>query len=177
VLKRTATVTALAGSVVLGLAGVAHASPPAYHLPEVAWVHDVDAGPNSATLHAKYRCWGGNVGTHLWVSLKQGGGIKGDPNALAQQEGTSAMANAWYDSHPTRVICNGTWQLQKFTVNRELANPQNPSHPAAWKPLKNGPAFLQFCLFDSTADPTGADPNKGFGYLYEYVPVQIEHDD
>jgi hypothetical protein len=180
VLKRVATVTALAGSVVLGLAGVANACPPstAYHAPEVAWVHHVDAGPDSATLLAKYRCWGGNEGTHLWVSLKQGGGIKGDPNALAQQEGTSTLADAWYDSHPEGVVvCNAKWQVQEFTVNRELANPKNTAHPGDWNSLKKGHAFLQFCLFDSTGNPMGADPTKGFGYLYQYVGVHTQHHD
>lgn len=179
-LKRAATVTALAGSVVLGLAGVANACPPstAYHTPEVAWVHDVDAGPDSATLLAKYRCWGGNEGTHLWVSLKQGGGITGDPAALAQQEGTSALADAWYDSHPEGVVvCNAKWQVQEFTVNRELANPENTAHPGDWNSLKKGHAFLQFCLFDSTGDPAGMDLSKGFGYLYKYVGVHTQHHD
>src|SRR4051794_22358192 len=83
------------------------AAPTTYRNPQVAWVHNVKAGPDSATLVAKYRCWSGDEGTHLWVSLKQGGGIKGSADELAAQEGTSALAASWYDSHPESVHCNG----------------------------------------------------------------------
>ena len=87
-------------------------------------------------------------------------------------EGTSALADAWYDSHPMGLTCNGKFQNQEFTIWREGANAENPSHPAAWNPLKAGDAFLQFCLFDSTAMDAGPDnPDQGFGYLYEYVRV------
>jgi hypothetical protein len=155
-----------------GPAAAAGASQPDYANPQVEWVHNVKATPDSATLIAKYRCWGGNEGTHLWVSLKQGGGITGQPaDELAQQEGTSGLAASWYDSHPDGVVCDGTWQIQHFTVYRELGIPGY--HPDAWEPLVAGPAFLQFCLFDSTAEEgPDADLSHGFGYLYTYVPVK-----
>ena len=144
----------------------------AYDNPQVAWVHNVKATADSATLLAKYRCWGGNEGTHLWVSLKQGGGIVGSPDDLAAQEGTSAIADSWYDSHPEGVVCNGQWQIQHFTVNRELAI---PGFHGDWSSLLSGPAFLQFCLFDSTAESgPDADLSHGFGYLYSFVPVKAK---
>jgi len=151
----------------------AQAAQVTYSNPKVAWVHNVKATADSATLVAKYRCSGGDEGTHLWVSLKQGGGITGSADDLAAQEGTSGLAASWYDSHPEGVHCNGHWQVQRFTVNREMGIPGY--HPAPWKSLQKGPAFLQFCLFDSTA-PSGpdADPNKGFGYLYDWVKVKAK---
>jgi len=164
-------VAALAVAPLLAMAAPAYASDADYHNPMVRWVREVKATNNSATLIANYRCYGGNEGTHLWVSLKQGGGIVGDPNALAAQEGTSMIARSWYDSHPEGVICNGTWITQRFTVNREMGFPDSP-HPQPWEPLWTGDAFLQFCLFDNTADPTGEDLSHGFGYLYEYVHVR-----
>ena len=144
-----------------------------YSAPQVAWVHNVKANGDSATLNAKYRCWGGDEGTHLWVSLKQGGGITGSAEDLAAQQGTSALAESWYDSHPDGVVCNGRWQIQRFTVHRAMGIPGY--HPAAWAPLQDGPAFLQFCLFDSTAEAgPDADPNQGFGYLYDWVNVKAK---
>jgi len=152
---------------VLFSAAPAHAAQAAYANPEVEWVHNVKATADSATLFAKYRCWGGDEGTHLWVSLKQGGGISGPADELAAQEGTSGIAASWYDSHPESVVCNGTWQIQEFTAYREMGIPGY--HPEAWESLVAGPAFLQFCLFDSTATE---DLSRGFGYLYSYVPVK-----
>ena len=154
-------------AVVAGGTASAQAAQVDYADPQVAWVHNVKATADSATLIAKYRCWGGNEGTHLWVSLKQGGGISGPADELAAQEGTSAIAASWYDSHPEGVVCNGTWQIQQFTVYREMGIPGY--HPEAWESLVAGPAFLQFCLFDSTATE---DLSRGFGYLYSYVPVK-----
>jgi hypothetical protein len=170
----TRIVVAVAVSVpaVLGLAGTSQAAQSDYSNPQVEWVHNVKATTDSATLLAKYRCWGGNEGTHLWVSLKQGGGITGQPaDELAQQEGTSGIAASWYDSHPEGVVCDGRWQIQQFTIYREPGIPGY--HPADWEPLVAGPAFLQFCLFDSTAEAgPDADLSHGFGYLYSYVPVK-----
>ncbi|MDQ2750232.1 MAG: hypothetical protein M3Y44_12020 [Actinomycetota bacterium] len=142
-----------------------------YHSPEVAWAGHVQAHGGSATVLAKYRCWGGNENTHLWVSLKQGGGIEGKTAAeLAQLEGTSALARAWYDTNvvdPAKVTinCNGRWHVHEYTVAREKGT------------LERGSAFLQFCLFDSTADPTGQDLSYGFAYKYILVNVHKHHHD
>ena len=171
-LKSLAITAAATIAVVAGGTATAQAAQVDYANPQVAWVHNVKATDDSATLLAKYRCWGGNEGTHLWVSLKQGGGIAGSPDELAAQEGTSAIAASWYDSHPEGVVCDGTWQIQQFTVYREMGIPGY--HPDAWEPLVAGPAFLQFCLFDSTAEAgPDADLSHGFGYLYSYVPVKV----
>jgi hypothetical protein len=71
------------------------AQPSTYHNPQVAWVRDAHARGGTASVLAKYRCWGGNQNTHLWVSLKQGGGITGKTaQELSQMEGTSAIAAA-----------------------------------------------------------------------------------
>ncbi len=170
----TKAIAALALAAPLALAGGATSAQAAkveYAQPEVAWVHNVKADGDSATLNAKYRCWGGK-GAHLWVSLKQGGGITGKPaEELAAMEGTSALAASWYDARPEDVVCDGKWQIQRFTVQRHgaVAFP-GYEHPA-WERLVSGTAFLQFCLYDSTA--TGEPGStQGFGYLYSLVPVK-----
>ncbi|RZS89602.1 hypothetical protein EV189_1370 [Motilibacter rhizosphaerae] len=169
-LGRKALATLAAPAALAAVATPAHAAEPTYRPPEVQWVHTVHATADSATLRARYRCYGGNEGTHLWVSLKQGGGIQGDAMALAMQEGTSAIAASWYDSHPDQVVCNGRFNTLTYTVNREHGIPGY--HPDDWAPLQKGPAFLQFCLFDSTAAEAGPDnTDQGFGYLYTWVQV------
>ncbi len=136
-----------------------------YHPPRVLWVGHVNAKGGKATLWAVYRCWGGNENTHLWVSIKQGGGIKGKTaKQLSRMEGTSAIARAWYDTNVVNprlvtINCNGKWQVHKYTVARER------------RTLYRGKAFMQFCLFDSHADPTGQDLSKGFAYKYSILRV------
>jgi hypothetical protein len=135
----------------------------------VAWVKQVQATGDQATVLAKYRCYGGDEGTHLWVSLKQGGDIdKYSAKKLANMEGTSALARSWYDTNvvdPSTVTltCDGTWQVQRYTLGREKGT------------LVKGRAFLQFCLFDSTADPTGQDLSYGFAYKYKFVHVTSDN--
>src|SRR3954463_1657835 len=88
-----------------------------YHRPQVAFVGHARAHHGRARVLAVYRCWGGNRGTHLWVSLKQGGGIEGKTaKELSQMEGTSQIARAWYDTNPVSprqvtINCDGTWQV------------------------------------------------------------------
>jgi hypothetical protein len=136
-----------------------------YHPPQVAFVGHARASGGKASVLAVYRCWGGNEGTHLWVSLKQGGGIKGKSLAkLSQMEGTSKIARAWYDTNvvdPAEVTinCNGKWQVHRYTVAREKGT------------LRAGRAFMQFCLFDSHSDPEGDNPDKGFAFKYDLLRV------
>jgi hypothetical protein len=155
----------------VGVAGqtAAHADARAragYHHPKVAFVGHARALPGGrAQVLAVYRCWGGNQGTHLWVSLKQGGEIN-DHTAreLSQMEGTSELARAWYDTNPVdpskvRINCNGVWHVHRYVVKREKGT------------LRAGRAFMQFCLFDSHSDPSGQDLSKGFAYNYRFVYV------
>jgi hypothetical protein len=145
-------------------------SAPAYREPEVAWVHQAKAKGDRATVLAKYRCWGGNEGTHVWVSLKQGGKINDyTAQELSEMEGTSALARAWYDTNPPQadqstvyLICNGRWQVQKYTLGRVEGKGR----------LHRGRAFLQFCLFDSKATE---DLSHGFAYEYKFIKVSKKH--
>ncbi len=150
---------ALPAALLAGPAAAAHAT---YRPPQVQWAGNVHVDCNTATVLAKYRCWGGNnEATHLWVSLKQGGGIDDfSAEQLAQMEGTSLIAEAWYDTNvtgDTALNCNGKWHVQRYTVAQEFGT------------LERGSAFLQFCLFDSTS----TDTNFPQGFAYEYVKVNV----
>ena len=139
----------------------AQAASSTYQEPQVQWARNVHVHGSTATVLAKYRCWGGNDGTHLWVSLKQGPKISAmTVNELVNTPGTSGLADAWYDTH-AGIECNGKWQVQRYTVSKEFGT------------LHAGDkAFLQFCLFDSTAaSGPDADLSHGFAYNYRFVKV------
>jgi hypothetical protein len=145
-----------------------------YQNPEVAWVYKahIRQNPAKAAVLAKYRCWGGDAGTHLWVSLKQGPKISAmTAEELVNAQGTSALARNYYDSHPgedpgtTGIHCNGEWQVQRFSVNRQKGQ------------MRVGKAWLQFCLFDSTAESgPDADPSQGFAYSYKFIRVHAPYE-
>lgn len=111
--------------------------------PEVSFVHDnvvVAADRSEATVLAKYRCFGGEEGTHLWVSVKQDG-------EDLEGEGSSARARAWYDTNykwaedpaGQTVDCDGRWHATRFTV--KLVEGKGL--------LERGSAWVQFCAFDN----------------------------
>jgi hypothetical protein len=111
--------------------------------PEVAFVGAnvvVAANGAEADVLAKYRCFGGEEGTHLWVSVKQDGvGLPG--------EGSSARARAWYDTNyqyaedpaGQTIACDGRWHATLFTVKQVEGK----------EPLARRTAWVQFCAFDN----------------------------
>jgi len=127
--------------------------------PEVAWVSDnvivTGAHRDQASVLAKYRCYGGETGTHLWASVKQGG-------EDLEDEGSGAWARSWYDTNyqyeedpaGQTINCDGHWRTTKFVVKlvegKEL--------------LTDGEAWVQFCVFDS---------EEGFAYSYGWKTVKV----
>lgn len=136
--------------------------------PEVAWVNDnvivTGANGEEATLLAKYRCYGGETGTHLWASVKQGG-------EDLEGEHSSARATSWYDTNyqydngnnpaGQTIDCDGHWHATRFTV--KLVE--------GWQPLTDGTAWVQFCVFDSSA--TEDNFPTGFAYSYGWKTVRV----
>jgi hypothetical protein len=135
-----AAVSGLTAAFVPASTAVAEAELPA---PEVAFVGDnvvVSANGAEATVLAKYRCYGGEEGTHLWVSVKQDG-------EDLEGEGSSARARAWYDTNyqyaedpaGQTIACDGRWHATRFTV--KLVD--------GWGELARRTAYVQFCAFDN----------------------------
>lgn len=119
--------------------------------PQVGWLTPVAVvhphHPDTATVLGQYKCSAPADTMHLWVSVKQGGP---DPTA----EGSSSTVSAWYDtniSQDVKVTCNGRWQIAVVDLGQLTARPL-----AA---LKNGKAWLQFCLVAPGPDPS--DPESG----------------
>ena len=119
------------------LLGFAAPASAATRPPDVDWVRTTvivnPSNPTEAYVQARYRCYDGAAANHLWVSVKQG------PGDLTG-EGSSSVSTAWYDAHPSNLLCNGKWQGQSFTITQHQG----------WGQLVTGPGYLQFCLFPTT---------------------------
>ena len=152
----------LAAAATLAVAGTAlpaaSASAAELPAPEIAWVgQHIVANGSDAYIQAKFRCWGGETGTHLWASVKQGGP---DPTA----EGSGMTSDAWYDTNyqyandpaGQTIQCDGRWHVNRFVV--KLVDHPFGTDFVSGK-LQKGAAWVQFCVFDSSATddnfPTG----------------------
>jgi hypothetical protein len=173
--KKLAGLVLAGGLLATGLgAAPAQAAPvdDTYKAPRVLSTGHVRFHGDQATVDARYRCYGGDEKTHIWVSLKQGRKIdRMSLRQLTKSQETSKIARSWYDTNPTdpskgynQLTCNGHTQWQRFLLTKEEGKRVLSSHERA---------FLQFCLFDSTADPASMDLNQeGFAFKYSKVHVQ-----
>ncbi len=89
-------------------------------------------GDGTATVRATYIC---PEGFHLWVSAKQSS--SGRYDARLEEEGSSQVAGAWFESHPTDFTCDGTRHTQSFTITND---------EQGFGTLRRGVAWVQFCL-------------------------------
>ena len=166
----------LAAAATLALAGTAlpaaSASAADMPAPEIAWVgQHVVANGSDAYIQAKFRCYGGETGTHLWASVKQGGP---DPTA----EGSGMTSDAWYDTNyqyandpaGQSIQCDGKWHVNRFVV-RLVDQPFGSPYVSGT--LKNGAAWVQFCVFDSSA--TDDNFPQGFASDSGWKTVIAQH--
>jgi hypothetical protein len=116
--------------------------------------------PSVAHVYATYRCTVAdpvNNPGELWVSVKQSDSGRYDPAIAAEGSGFGGVAARWEDSHRNPVNCDGRTHVAAFTVD-QIEGKQ------AYKTLKRGLAYVQFCLFDDTTP-------KGNGTTDFGVPV------
>jgi hypothetical protein len=86
-----------------------------------------------ATLHVRYRCASGEA---LWVSAKE---LKsGDKDKALKKEGSSKVADGWWQSHRNKFVCNGKFHSAKFTIDKV--------EPGSKGKLRKGYAWVQFCV-------------------------------
>lgn len=142
-----------------------------YQLPKVRSAKVVYAHGNQAVVKGVYRCSGGDEGSHVWASIKQGPKISAMTlKELTNTEGTSALARAWYDTNPggppqgLTATCDGTWQDQLFILNREPDKGR----------LHDGRVFLQFCLLDNTVDPDSQEEQPGLTFKYSKPRINVQ---
>src|SRR4051794_39755480 len=128
--------------------------------PQVAWTgRNVHVSPDGskAFILGKYRCDGGQEGTHLWAAVKQGNITPEDPSS----ETPGNVITGWYDTNwnfseanpaGLTVDCDGHWHATRFVVKNVTGT------------LTDGPAVVQFCLFDN---------HDGFAFDYSWADVRV----
>jgi len=168
--KRILAAAAAAVAVSAAGAGTASASPPAgsYQAPVVEWVSPVVhalAASNSAVVHAKYQCSGGNAHTHLFIGVKQGPQVNATTHTESKYADTFYSTNYNADGPGLSLNCDGRDHNVSFLVRDDPFWAKSGDAP----PLHSGTAFVQFCIFDSTN--TGDDDPNGFAFDYSMHKV------
>lgn len=144
-MKRLSILVAAAAAVGLAAAPMgASAAPAAKSQAQILGPVVLD-DDGTATVRARYIC---QESDHLWVSAKQM--ADGRPDARLQEEGSSAIASGWMQSHPPRstFTCDGRWHTGSFQIATADFGPEGPS----WDALERGQAFVQFCLLTSRSE-------------------------
>ena len=148
--KLPAALIVSAAIAVIAAGPVAAAKPSsAYQPPVVDWVQPtvVAHADGTATVHVHYTCWGGSVGTHAFIGVKQGPDVNATDHTSSQFAETFYSTNWNADGPGNALTCDGKQQNQQFTVKPDpffaLGNPTAPA-------LSRGTAFIQVCVFDST---------------------------
>jgi hypothetical protein len=125
------------------------------------------ADSSVAVVHAKYHCSGGNVGTHLFIGVKQGPEVNATDHTSSQFAETFYSTNWNSDGPGLRLNCDGRSHNSSFVVqpdpyfwNAENAPPLNP-----------GRVFVQFCMFDNTNQ--GENDPSGFAFDYSMKKVVV----
>ena len=88
-----------------------------------------------AQVHARYSC---EVGTHLWVSVKQNADASIDPAVAAEGAGFGGLASAWWQSHRGGFTCDGKRHAAWFAVDT--------AEPGSRGQLNSGWGWVQFCV-------------------------------
>jgi len=118
--------------------GTASAKPPAFAAKLLGPVKFREHNPNVAYVRAQYVCdTASGAAWHLWASLKQTASGRRDP--ALEQEGSSAVAATWLQSHPVNFKCDGRRHVQRFTIDTVE---QGFGHAV------EGKGWVQFCLID-----------------------------
>jgi hypothetical protein len=131
-------VAALAATAPFVGVGAAGAGVPAFDAKLLGPVHVDRNDPSVAHVRAKYVCDTAEAAQwHLWVSVKQTAEATQDP--ALEQEGSSAVATTWLQSHPVDFVCDGRQHVQEFTID---------TLEQGFGEADTGKGWVQFCLID-----------------------------
>jgi hypothetical protein len=155
---------------VVGLGGTASAAPSTYDQPIVSSVSGTVlasfANGGFALVQARYRCYGGDVGTHLFIAVKQGPDVTPE-NPSSSETTTAFYSTNWNTDGPSLTVhCDGASHTGTFRVRNDPYWWDTAASPA----LVDGAALVQFCLFDSKATE---DLSSGFAANYEMKTVRV----
>jgi hypothetical protein len=171
--KASALLLAVAtSSALVAAGGVASAAPATYAQPTVESISSTvlasSANGGFALVQARYTCYGGDEGTHLFIAVKQGPDVSPE-NASASPTTTAFYSTNYNSDGPGLSLhCDGATHTQTF----RLKNDPYWWNTAAAPRLTSGPALVQFCLFDSTSSE-GSE--SGFTLDYEMKTVRVLH--
>ena len=171
-MRKTPTflVAAATTAAVLGAGSTALAAPATYAQPVVESVSaTVIASPANggfALVQARYRCYGGDAGTHLFIAVKQGPGVSPENPSSSPSMTAFYSTNYNSDGPALSLHCDGSTHTQMFRLKNDpyWVNSQENL------PLTSGPALVQFCLFDSTASENAS---SGFAFDYSMKTVRV----
>lgn len=134
-MKKRALAAAVAGvSVLFGSAATAGAVPEGKNKADVVGAIERESD-GTAEVRVRYVCQPQSSPLHVWVSAKQSADGKRDDRLM--EEGSSQVAAAWLQSHPTEFTCNGRWHVQSFPIDTQEQGKGT---------LQRGRAWVQFCL-------------------------------
>jgi hypothetical protein len=169
--RNLVTAVLAAAALVVASAGSATAAKPSsdYQPPVVSWVQPtvIANSDGTATVHAHYTCFGGNERTHLFIAVKQGPEVNATDHTSSQFAVTFYSTNWNADGPGDSLNCNGRQQNAQYELQPDpyFWNAENAP------PLSAGPAFVQFCLFDSTNQ--GENDPGGFAFDYSMRKVVL----
>jgi len=152
-------IAATAGAVAVAAPADAadHATPPTFaHVLGV--VHIDKSDPTVGHLQAIYRCTAVQTQPELWVSVKQVGSRRADPQLTADGSSHLAISSGgdWSDSHRNALDCDSKVHVGTFTVDQDEIGPSGQ--------LARGWGYVQFCLFDDNYPAVGDDPETLMPY-------------
>jgi hypothetical protein len=133
-MRRALVVAAVAA---IGLVGApaASAQEDSFTFGDAAILGPVHVRGDVAQVHARYSC---DVGTHLWVSVKQSAARNTDPAVAAEGSGFGDVAAAWWQSHRGSFTCDGKRHVGWFAVDTV--------EPGSRGQLRSGWGWVQFCV-------------------------------
>ncbi|MDT4913303.1 MAG: hypothetical protein QOC66_2431 [Pseudonocardiales bacterium] len=163
-----AAVLAAGGLVAIATTSASAVAPSSSYRPPVVEkvmpvVHAL-SNSDSAVIHVKYHCSGGNVGTHLFLAVKQGPQVDPGEHSSSQFAQTYYSSNYNSDGPGLSLNCDGRSHNVKFVVKPDAYFWNAENAP----PLKAGKAFVQVCLFDSTGSE-----ETGFALDYSMKKVVV----
>jgi hypothetical protein len=127
-------IAAVATAALVG-AAPASAQDDSFTVGDAAVLGPVHVRGDVATVHARYSC---DIGTHIWVSVKQGAAREIDPAVAAEGAGFGGAASAWWQSHRGSFVCDGKRHVGWFTVDTV--------EPGSRGELGPGWGWVQFCV-------------------------------
>jgi hypothetical protein len=135
-MRRSLTVAAVAAMALVGAAPAAAKAPQqSFTFGDAAVLGPVHVRGDVAKVHVRYSC---DVGSHLWVSVKQSATGAIDPAVAQEGAGFGGAASAWWQSHRGSFTCDGKRHVAWFAVDTV--------EPGSRGQLQRGSGWVQFCV-------------------------------